>query len=39
MGWGVICDLELGNFKKKKKKKKIEGALEENDEHFWADFW
>ena len=36
MGWGVICDLELANFFLNSN---FEGALQENDEHFWADFW
>ena len=36
MGWGVICDLELGNFFFNSN---FEGALQENDGHFWADFW
>ena len=37
IGWGVICDLELGNFFFFYSK--FEGALQENDKHFWADFW
>ena len=36
MGRGVIRDLELGHFLQNSN---FEGALQENDAHFWADFW